>query len=314
MLCNPLSGRLQGRLEAVRALGREIAPDTYHEASTPGEIASALLEIGRGHCDVLGIVGGDGTIQAALTALHAQRPTGPWPALALTAAGSTNMTARDLGTRGTMDRGLEALRALHRPEGGIGTRVQRPMLCVQRPNHDILCGMFFGAAVISDGVRFFRQRLRGLPMPGERTSILSVLRVLLSLGIGRSRRKSAGCPIKVQVDGGVKTTHTATICLASTLHRLLLGSRPYWGNEDGPLHFTVVDSDARAFWRSVWRVARGRPGKRLTPERGYFSHEAHEVRLTLDGPFVLDGELFEADPRDGPCILTAPRTVEWIVS
>lgn len=314
MLCNPRSGRLKGRLEAVRSLGREIAPDAYHEASTPGEIASALLKIGRRQCDVLGIVGGDGTVQAALTALHAQQPTGPWPALALTPAGSTNMTAQDLGARGTVDRGLQTLRALHHPKGAGGTQVRRPMLCVERPDHEPVCGMFFGTAVISDGVQFFQQRLRGLPMPGERTSILSVIRVLLSLGIGRARRESAGCPIKVQVDGAIETSHTATICLASTLHRLLLGSRPYWGTEDGPLHFTVVDSNARAFWRSLWRFARGRPGKRLTPERGYVSHNAHEVRLTLDGPFVLDGEVFEADPREGPCVLTVPRTVEWIVS
>lgn len=313
VLCNPKSGNLRGKLDSVRTLEHRLPGGAYLEASSPSEIAAALHEISHTGCDLLGIVGGDGTIQAALTALHSLRPTGPWPTLTIVPAGSTNMTARDLGPLPTLERGLQLLGGVDASNPACGTRVTRPMLCVQRQGLDALCGMFFGAAVISDGVRFFQERLRRLPIPGERTSLLSILRVLVSLRNRRKATDSADCAIGVSVDGGKETTHLAMLCLVSTLHRLLLGTRPYWGDESGPLHFTLVEAAASGFWRDLWRFARGRPGTRLIPERGYISHNAHAVSLSLDGPFVLDGELFDANVARGPLLLSTPRAVEWFV-
>ena len=101
--------------------------------------------------------------------------------------------------------------------------------------------------------------------------------------------------------------------MASTLHQLILGFRPFWGEEDGPVRFTVVEKSARAFWRSLPRLVQGRPGTRLTPERGYLSKNANAWELTFDGPFVVDGETYHAHAADGPCRVTAPRTVQWLV-
>ncbi len=318
VLCNPRSGRVLRELDAIRELGREMGGELYREAAEPTEIAEALSDLTEMGVGTLCIIGGDGTVHGALTALHASSPEEPWPVIAPVPAGSTNMTARDLGAGGSLMERLLAIRAFWdgkglQGQGAEGVLVSRPMLCVEHGDAEALCGMFFGAGSVAEGVRFFDQRLRGLPLGAEKTSGLSLARVLLSVAVRGTQAESVGCSVTKSVDGHAPTDHLCIFCLATTLHRLILGTRPYWGDEDGPVHFTLVEKSARAFWWSLPRIARGRPGARLTPERGYVSQNTNVVELTLDGPFVVDGEVYHARAADGPCRITAPRTVQWLV-
>lgn len=318
VLCNPRSGRVLRELNAVRELGRDIAGEFYREAAEPTEIAEALSDLAEVGVGTLCIVGGDGTVHAALTALHASRPEEAWPVIAPVPGGSTNMTAQDLGAGGSLMERLLAIRAFCDGEGrrepeAEGALVSRPMLCVEHGETETLCGMFFGAGTVAEGVRFFDQRLRGLQMGAQHTSGLSLARVLLSVAVRGTQAESVGCSVTRAVDGHAPTDHRCIFCLATTLNRLILGTRPYWGDEDGPVHFTLVEKSARAFWWSLPRIARGRPGAKLTPERGYLSQNATALELTFDGPFVVDGEVYHAHAADGPCRISAPRTVSWLV-
>lgn len=318
VLCNPRSGRVLRDLDAVRELGRDLAGELYREVAEPAEIAEALSDLTEMGVATLCIVGGDGTVHGALTALHASRPEEPWPVIAPVPGGSTNMTAQDLGAGGSLMERLLAIRAWRddpaREEGDADRAlVNRSMLCVEHGGNDALCGMFFGAGTVAEGVRFFDQRLRGLPLGAQKTSGLSLARVLLSVAVRGTQGETVGCSVTKSVDGHTPTDHRCIFCLATTLHRLILGTRPYWGEGDGPVHFTLVEKSARAFWRSLPRIARGRAGARLTPERGYLSQNANSVELTFDGPFVVDGEVYHACAADGPCRITAPRTVSWLV-
>lgn len=318
MLCNPGSGRVLRQLEKVRRIGRELGGELYREAGVPTEIKKALRELSDAEIDTLCIVGGDGTVHAALTALHALRPGGPWPVIAAVPGGTTNMTVQDLGVGGSLLGSLVAIRAWRDGEGekarGLDRAyVRRPMLCVEHAANEPLCGMFFGAGAIADGVRFFEQRAKRLRLGAPHKTALSVARVLFSLAFGKAGGESLGCRVASAVDGRPATEHRSLFFLVSTLRRLILGTRPHWGEENAPLHFTLVDKDARAFWRSLPRLARGRPGTRLTPERGYLSHNAGAVELTFDGPFVVDGQIYRARAADGPCRITAPRRVDWLV-
>ncbi len=318
VLCNPRSGRVVRQLDEVQELARELGWELYREAIVPAEVTGALRELTEMGADTLCIVGGDGTVQAALTALHALEPQEPWPLLAPVPGGSTNMTAQDVGAGGSLMERLLAIRVWRDREGregkGLdGALVHRPMLCVEHPKHEARCGMFFGAGAVADGVRFFDQRLRGLRLAGRHSSGLSIARVLFSLAVRGTGGESVGCRVASAVDGRASTEFLCIFFLASTLNRLILGTRPYWGEEDAPLHFTLVERGARAFWRSLPRIARGRPGAKLTPERGYFSQNATAVELTFDGPFVVDGEIDHARAADGPCRITSPRTVQWLV-
>lgn len=313
VLCNPRSGRLSKRLDAVRRLSRDVAGARYVEASHPPEIEAAVRGVAEAPEGILCVIGGDGTVAAVLTALHASRPGGPWPRLCVAAAGMTNMTAHDLGTRASVTGTLEALAAWRRRGGPAPRTVRRRVLVAQRTLRPALCGMFFGMGKVSDGVRFFQERLRGLRVAGEHNSGVAIARVLLSLALGARRSDAVGYEITSVLDNGSEARHVCLICLVTTLDRLVLGTRPYWGKGDAPLHYTLVERGAEAFWRSIPRFAVGRPGRRMTPDTGWISHDVHRAVLTFDGPFVLDGELHDVRGAGGPCRITASQPVEWLV-
>ncbi len=224
------------------------------------------------------------------------------------------MTASDLGARGSPVTFLEALaRRLEEGGGASLSRVRRPVLRVEGGGAGSRSGMFFGAGVVAAGVRYFQRRLDRVAVTGERISAVAVGRVLLGLAFGGETGEAAARSATVSVDGGPAERLEGLLFLASTLERLLLGTRPYWGEGEGPIHFTLVEKGARGLWRGLPRLALGRPGRRLTPERGYRSHEAARLELTLDGPIVLDGELYEARAAEGPLRISAERVAEWVV-
>jgi hypothetical protein len=86
----------------------------------------------------------------------------------------------------------------------------------------------------------------------------------------------------------------------TTLERLFLGLRPFWGKGTGPLHYTAVRSPAHHLFRTLPALLQGRRNRYGTPENGYFSHNAHDVQLTLSGGFTIDGELYMASCQSGP--------------
>lgn len=312
-LYNPWSGTLERHPEVLDPLLERLGEAAARKVHTPEDVTDAVRDLRPGPEDALCVIGGDGTIQATLTALDSWRSEGPWPTLVAVGAGTTNMTAKDLGATGSLPEQIDVL--LEWLRAGVeedGLRVTRPLLRVDRPDGSTLCGAFFGVGVICEGVRFFRERLRGGPLTGSVTSLVSVVRMLGSLAAG-DPEKAGALRVEWRLDGEPPAKGVVTFCLATTLDRLILGSRPYWGSEDAPIHYTAVEREARGFWTGLPRLARGDPGGRLTPERGWTSRNVDRMELRFDGPFVIDGELFEAEASAGPLSLTSPRVVEWLV-
>ena len=81
--------------------------------------------------------------------------------------------------------------------------------------------------------------------------------------------------------------------LITSLDRLILGVRPYWGQQSGSLHLTLIEQRAPHFLRYLPRLVRGKPGHSLRPENGYHSRNLDQLELTIDGPFTIDGEIFQ---------------------
>jgi hypothetical protein len=92
------------------------------------------------------------------------------------------------------------------------------------------------------------------------------------------------------------------LVLTSTLDRLFLGIRPYWGDEQGPLRYTAVSSRPRFLLPVLFSLLTPGRNRHATSANGYFSHNAEEVQLTMSGDFTLDGELYAAGEQ--PVIIT----------
>jgi len=104
----------------------------------------------------------------------------------------------------------------------------------------------------------------------------------------------------IGLDGQPPEQLDCLVVFASTLERLFLGLRPFWGTEEGPVHFTAVSANPAHLLRAMPFLLRGRRGRYGTPENGYLSHNVRDVRLSFDGGYTLDGELYRPDPQHGP--------------
>jgi diacylglycerol kinase (ATP) len=301
ILSNPLSGGNRKGLAPVREIlvGR---PDICHrEVQTPADVASALADFSRSEVEVLAVNGGDGTIQATLTALFHRRPFERMPLLAILRAGTDSVIARDVGLRGSKERGLRALLGwMKTGDRGRGVLVQRPVLRVQtRPEHEPRYGMSFGAGAVYQGILFCRRNVHTLGLHGDIAPGLTLLRFLLAAARGKGRF-GAPVPMLIGLDGQPAEHLNCLVVFAGTLEHLFLGLRPYWGTEAAPLHFTAVSANPAHLLRALPSLLRGRRGRYATRENGYISHNVREVRLTFHDGYTLDGELYRPDPQRGP--------------
>jgi len=252
---------------------------------------------------VLALDGGDGTAQMVLTELFRRSPFETPPLLALLPSGTTNMTARDVGVAGSPLRVLDRVVAWTSGDRRASEVVTRPVLRVDGAlGQESLYGMFFGAGAIQQGVEYFNQHVRRLGIGGNLGSVVPFLRLVSSVLRGRDgfvRSIRAG----VRLDSGPEREQDCLVLLISTLERLILGFRPYFGTGGGPLHFTAVGARPRHLWRVLPFLAWGRRCRAGVPENGYFSSDVSQVALAMDAGFMLDGEVYRADPRRGPLVI-----------
>jgi hypothetical protein len=91
------------------------------------------------------------------------------------------------------------------------------------------------------------------------------------------------------------------LVLASTLKRFPLGLRPFGVPHEG-LKVLTVEAPPRRLWPAIPAILRGSQAAWLA-EAGYQRTDAPAVRLSSNGSFVLDGEIFpggDVTVRQGP--------------
>lgn len=295
VLSNLRAGRRDSKVEHVlRFLERH--PEVIH-AETPSDTAVpvALADFARRGVELLVLNGGDGTIQLALTHLLGN-PSNRWrPWIAPIRGGRTNMTAIDLGARRDPVRGLaeliEAVRA-----GRLAERVVRRNVLRVELAEGVHYGMFLGAGMLHRAVdlthrSFPEGKAQGIWGAGIVTGWLIARTVA-----GSVRGILTPDKMRVSLDGRDLEPREILLAMVSTLERLFFRMRPFWGREPGPARVTLIAGDARLASRTALGILRGRPGRHVRPENGYWSHNAHEVVIQLDAGLVLDGELYDPMP------------------
>lgn len=301
LLSNPASGgnrRTMGQgLGAIRAVLDDYPHTVHREVQNPHEIATALAELAAGEFDVVAINGGDGTVQCALTTLMCGSPFAKPPLLALLRAGTTSMTAGDVGLAGTPARALRRLLA-HAARPTRATEVRRrQVLKVQAGvDGDPRCGMFFGAGAIVRGIELFHRRLEGRAPRGELGPGLAIARLLFAI-LRRDTDYAPPLSVGIGLNGDAPEWRHCSALLVSTLDRLFFGLRPFWDVEPGGLRFTALASEPRHALRVLPALLRGRRHRLGTRGNGYQSQPVSELRLCMRARYTIDGEIFEADER-----------------
>lgn len=312
IISNPNSGQnvRHGLLTAIGALLRTYPKVEHRITGSLDGLLGATTELTAGDTEVLVVNGGDGTVQAVLTALL-REPRPSLPVLAVLASGSSNTTAHNLGYG---KRPLAALGQLlaATARGELPGRIEaRPVLRADagaQPQYS----MMFGAGAVYHGILFFHRSLETRGLHGELGAGLAVATFVSKLFTGRGSEMFPPMRGEILVDGVALPPETYFGLLASTMDRQVVGIRPYWGVGPGPIRMTLLRTSPRYVTRALVSLFRDRKSSYLRPEMGYRSVHADEVRLHFDSGFTLDGELFGMENGNQSVLLSARQQAYFL--
>jgi Diacylglycerol kinase catalytic domain len=312
LISNPQSQRNRRGLDEIGAVVAA-APDVLHVATDTREaLDAALAEFARQEVGVVLINGGDGTVQAVLTCLFEARSFERMPYLAILPRGMANTTAVDLGLRGKPAAALARLIAASQ-DGTIADHVvERPVLRVENiEGRSPERAMMFGAGAIPDAIELCCREVYARGLKGRIGMGTTLLSLLLDGVLGRrGNGVLRGHDIGVALDGGRENRAERLIVLATTLHRLILGSRPFWNYDGQPIRYTSIAYPPERLLRSAPKVLYGWRRRTLRPEV-YGSQGAWRVAVRVDAPFTLDGEMFHPVPEQ-PVVITAADWARFV--
>ncbi|WP_292966315.1 diacylglycerol kinase family protein [Nitrosomonas sp.] len=311
LIYNPLGGGFRKQAVQIRNLLATLPEITQIEATSQTEFEQAVSIVVEAKVEWLIVVGGDGTLQGIISCLFDHLVPESWPEITIIPAGTTNMTALDLGMNGRIKWFLERIRQyLHQP--GNLKRIDRPVLRIEQTGRKNVYGMMLGLGLIARGVRFSRSQIKQLGITGNIFTILIVLRSLMGTFLGRPQAEWSPVRIIQKDETGTLREKVYLFALVSALDRLLLNIHPYWGRESAPLHATFIEQHSKRFWRAIWPLVMGR-GHHLKQQDGYTSYNTASVELWLDDEYIVDGELYHASSQYGPVRITADGPIRFRV-
>ena len=295
ILHNPRSGANQAAGAPLRRLFEAHSDIPYRDASDPASIVQALGEMAEHGVNTVAISGGDGTVNAVLDIVFGRNPFPVRPLLAVLRGGTSNMTARDIGMPRSQERAVRALIA-GAANGGDGLAVvERRVMRIDGAGREPVHGMFFGAAAIAQGIEYCKRELHTRGLRGQIGPALTLARFAMAMARG-DRAIVTPVPITVAIDGEPASSFECGIVFVTTLERLLLRLRPYWGAEAAPLHFTSIRAAPRRWLRALPDVLRGRPSRHVTAANGYESRNVRRLLIGLGGKCFVDGETVSPVP------------------
>lgn len=307
LLSNPRSTGNKALLPAIRSFVAQTPRVVHVELGDVSQVGEALRLLATAAPELLVVNGGDGTVQAVLTALVLDRPFGSAPPpVAVLPNGKTNLIAHDLGMDGDALKTLDKL--VRRWAAGDLQLVSRALISVDdgRAGPPVL-GMFLGGAGLMNSILYCRTRIYPLGLPNGLSHVLAYLILVWDLIVGGAA-SIRPAPVKVTVKGrdGIEGTYFALV--VTTLRQLLLGIRAddltTESDGRGALRLLCVEHKRGPVLRTLWGIAK-RSLKRQRP-LGLTLARSDEIRIEGDRPrVILDGELVEAAPG---CALTLRHT------
>jgi diacylglycerol kinase (ATP) len=315
VIINPRSGR--GRGKGMKLLEQLQAKPASHVHILPLEDFAGLVPglqrfANLGVRDIF-ISSGDGTIQAVQTFLAESGAFKELPRLCLLPHGTTNMTAADLGFRRTSIGEQALFIANVTPRE---TKRRHTVRIVNAKDRGPLHGMFFGTGALAEATRYCQVAFNDKGIGGNLASFATLASVL-SKSVFRAPDRDDpdrfDRPHDITVKEGAETLCSGEqlLMLATTLDKLILGTRPFWGGAAAPLRVTTMPYPVPSIVRWLFPTLYGSEERSGPP--GSVSRAVHRCNVLCSTPFVLDGEFYE--PQEGiPLQLEAGTKLEYIVA
>jgi hypothetical protein len=310
VVTNPGSRRNKSNHAVLAALAKR--PEVPCFAYRGGDnLAPALAEMATQGVTDLIVDGGDGTVVATISAaLEVPAFTAP-PRLAIVPSGTTNLIASEMGMKVPRESVVDRLLGAGEAELDAATIARSPMRIERGDGLPVLHGFLLGAAAFHRGTLLSWERVHPLGAT-QRTAVgLGILANIWNAIFGADRRAFLdGDPMRVEVDGEALPGDHRFLFLLSTLDRLVLGLRPFWGDGPGPIRWLDVTAPPRSLIWAAPRAMLGRP-KPWMRDAGYRSGKAAGLLIHTRQPVVVDGEIVEPGP-SGTLQVRAERPIRFI--
>lgn len=321
LLSNPNSGRNK-YLSKINELVESTSSIRHFHAKDTEQFKQFIEQIKQNPVDLVAINAGDGTVQALLTLMFNRLDE--MPILAVLRGGTTNMTAGDVGVKGSCVTGIKKLIAWSSKPNQVTQTQTRPVLKIEwdDPSSPV-CGMFFGAGAIIEGQDYFHSNISKKGLRDSIGPALSALRIIFALN---NQQQSIFTPTSMQISGwdkGISIAKNAPptlassgkhlLAFASALEHLFLGIHPFWGSNNGLLYFTAVRHQPRGYsLLGLLPLFRGKPGRDMTPEKGFLSAKLDRAEIQLDGQFTVDGERYSTNTNNQSITISHAGDVQFL--
>ncbi|MFM8745377.1 MAG: diacylglycerol kinase family protein [Aestuariivirga sp.] len=305
LIINPQAGKASGKgtaLAAKLARDHNISIRTLQRFGDLGQILDGLARDG---VTDLFISSGDGTIQEILTEIAERKMFRQTPRLCLLPHGTTNLSANDIGFRG---RSTEAEAAFIRNPAASGTAIRHTIRCANPGDGKARHGMFVGTGAVAEATRYCQQAFNQRGVRGQWAVARTLLAALRKHLLGKPANDDESRfdrPFAITVDaGGQRLAEGPQLLqMSTTLDKLALNARPFWGGKTGPIRTTVLPYPVPSVLRWTIPVMYGAENRRAPAGAVSFCGERLEVSSKT--VFVIDGEFF-APPRAPLLLETGP--------
>jgi hypothetical protein len=187
----------------------------------------------------------------------------------------------------------------------MARKVARPTLRIANPaDGKARHGMFLGGGAIAAATLHCQTAFNAKGVRGQKAALATMAKAIGKALFGgpasRDDESRFDRPFPMTVrgaEGAVIAQGDQLALLATTLEKLVLGARPFWGGRDGDMRVSVFGYPPPFLIRWLPFVLYGGEGRRMHESMKSLCLEAFEVE-TSSG-FVLDGEPFEP-PREEP--------------
>ncbi len=312
MLINPRAGRSNGQGLALAQKIRDFKYADTRVVKSFAEIDGIVAEFCEQRVDTICISSGDGTIQHVQTLLAEKLKPSSLPRLCLLPHGTTNMTAADIGFKS------RSLAAQARFIADAQPRVLRRRGTLRISNTQdgqVRHGMFLGTGAIAVAAKYCQTVLNDRGVHGSwatgATLAFGLLRAQFSTKTSSDEsRFDRPHEISLSVNGQEIATGQQLLALCTTLEKLILGSKPFWGGAQAEIRSTSLKYPMTKIVRWTYPLLFG-PEIRRVPQ-GAVSASGTQVRLRSSSAYVLDGEFFEG-AADGPLEIQSGPKFEYVV-
>jgi hypothetical protein len=169
--------------------------------------------------------------------------------------------------------------------------------------------MFLGAGAVHDATVFCQQAFNAKGVKGGpaifATIAQAVLRAMFTApNLNDPSRFDRPYPMSIEADGKEAASGDQLFFLATTLEKLVLSTRPFWGGKTGPIRSTLIPFPVPSIPRWILPVMYGGENRKAPP--GSASFCANRLAVRTPASFVIDGEFFPAPKDEALQVETGP--------